>query len=61
MNAKGIEQRQDPDNSALRQVKAKKPYAPPAIIYREPLEAMAAVCSPGGGGKARGICTLPFS
>lgn len=26
----------------------KKPYRPPEILYREPLEAMAAVCTPPG-------------
>jgi len=28
--------------------KSKKPYQPPAVIYRDELEAMAGVCSPGG-------------
>jgi hypothetical protein len=29
----------------------KRPYAKPEIVYTQPLEAMAAACS-GGGGKA---------
>jgi hypothetical protein len=27
---------------------ARRSYAPPRILYREPLEAMAAICSPPG-------------
>jgi hypothetical protein len=30
-------------------------YAPPRILYREPLEAMAAICSPPGKGNP-GFC-----
>jgi len=34
-----------------------KPYAPPALVYRAPLEATAGVCT-GSGGKAEpGTCT----
>jgi hypothetical protein len=40
----------------------KKPYERPQIIYRAPLEAMAAVCTPAPG-KAIGTagCTVQFS
>ena len=35
----------------------KKPYQPPAILYREPLEAMAAVCAPAPPSKSNpGLC-----
>jgi hypothetical protein len=39
---------------------ARRPYAPPRILSREPLEAMAATCPPGiGRGKAgAGICGI---
>jgi hypothetical protein len=37
--------------------KKRKPYAPPRIISREPLEAMAAICSPHPPAKANaGVC-----
>lgn len=28
------------------ELRKKKPYRPPEVLYREPLEAMAAVCAP---------------
>jgi hypothetical protein len=34
---------------------ARRTYAPPRILYREPLEAMAAICSPPGKGNP-GFC-----
>jgi hypothetical protein len=34
---------------------ARRSYAPPRILYREPLEAMAAICSPPGKGNP-GFC-----
>ena len=35
----------------------KKPYVPPAVIYREPLEAVAAVCAPAPPAKGNpGAC-----
>jgi hypothetical protein len=38
-------------------VKARKPYAAPKIVSREPLEAMAAVCSPTPPAKGNaGLC-----
>jgi hypothetical protein len=33
----------------------RRSYAPPRILYREPLEAMAAICSPPGKGNP-GFC-----
>ncbi len=36
----------------------KKRYEPPRILSREPLEAMAAVCTPEPPGKGGGICTF---
>jgi len=36
---------------------AKRPYEPPRILSREPLEAVAAVCSPAPPAKANpGVC-----
>ena len=32
-------------------VVGRKPYTPPAILTREPLEVLAAVCDSAGGGK----------
>jgi hypothetical protein len=42
---------------------ARRPYAPPRILFREPLEAMASICSPSPPAKAdRGHCpTGPIS
>jgi len=34
---------------------ARRSYTPPRILYREPLEAMAAICSPPGKGNP-GFC-----
>ena len=37
----------------------RKPYSPPRILSREPLEAMAAICSPTPPAKANaGACPL---
>jgi len=39
--------------------KKRKPYTPPVIVSREPLEAMAAICSPRPPAKANaGQCPL---
>jgi len=51
-----IEEQPRPDEPNPR-----KPYEPPQVIYRTPLEAMAAVCLPGSGGKGPGPCTNTFS
>ncbi len=53
----GSKQRKPPPAGARKPVE-KKPYEPPRILTREPLEAMAAVCTPVPPGKAGGICTL---
>jgi len=38
---------------------ARRPYQAPRILFREPLEAMAAICSPHPPAKAnKGICPL---
>jgi hypothetical protein len=38
---------------------ARKPYSPPRILSREPLEAMAAICSPRPPAKANfGACPM---
>lgn len=42
-----------------QEVLAKKPYEKPEIVYRVPLEVMAAVCDIGLGGKQ--ACTTLFS
>jgi hypothetical protein len=39
----------------------RKPYVKPAIVYLAPLEAMAGVCEPLGGGKEGGICIVANS
>lgn len=41
----------------------RKPYVPPRVLYREPLEAMAAVCAPSPPAKNNpGTCpTGPIS
>jgi hypothetical protein len=37
----------------------RKPYEPPRIIYREPLEAVAAACTPEGSAKGNpGACPI---
>jgi hypothetical protein len=44
-------------NLAVPQVK--KPYAKPAIVYKEPLEAMAAACTPVGPGMGKASSGSP--
>ena len=39
----------------------RKPYIKPAIVYLAPLEAMANVCEPLGGGKEGGLCIVANS
>jgi len=37
----------------------RRPYEPPRILFREPLEAMAAICSPHPPAKAnKGLCPM---
>jgi hypothetical protein len=42
------------DKSELTQsvTPGKKPYAKPQVVYQQPLEAMASVCTPSPPGKA---------
>jgi len=45
-----------PETSATT---ARRPYQAPRILFREPLEAMAAICSPHPPAKAnKGLCPL---
>ena len=38
---------------------SRRPYQPPRILFREPLEAMAAICSPHPPAKAnKGLCPM---
>jgi hypothetical protein len=39
----------------------KKSYAPPAIIYRAPLEVTAGTCEVASGGKGDLLCSNQFS
>jgi hypothetical protein len=52
--------RMDPEKSSSKQARegaAKKPYRRPQILYREPLEAMAALCTPAPPAKVNiGVC-----
>ena len=48
-----------PETSALPETGARRPYQAPRILFREPLEAMAAICSPHPPAKAnKGLCPL---
>ena len=40
---------------------ARKPYERPQIVYQQSLEALAAFCDAGAGGKQGASCTLQFS
>ena len=45
------------DRTAVRPASRRKRYEPPRILSREPLEAMAALCSPRGIAKGNpGLC-----
>jgi hypothetical protein len=44
-----------PESPTERNEKQRKAYTPPVIVSREPLEAMAAVCTPGGKSNP-GLC-----
>ena len=41
-----------PGTTHLQVTGARKPYHRPAIVTHEPMEALAALCSPTSGGKA---------
>ncbi len=51
-----------PQTSALPETSetaARRPYQAPRILFREPLEAMAAICSPHPPAKAnKGLCPM---
>lgn len=42
-------------------LKEKRPYAAPAIIHREFLEAVAVICPTDQGGKSKGQCAIGSS
>jgi hypothetical protein len=45
--------------AAPDEARRRRPYAPPRIVHREPLEAIAAVCSPAPPAKNNpGFCPL---
>ncbi len=56
----GSKKRKPPPGGA-RKPAEKKRYEPPRILSREPLEAMAAVCTPAPPGKGGGICAFVSS
>lgn len=39
----------------------RRPYEKPAILWREPLEAMASECTSVPGGKSDALCVIAFS
>ena len=47
-----MKQEHDKRSDAPREAAKKKPYRRPEILYREPLEAMAALCTPAPPAKA---------
>ena len=48
-----------PETSETSATSARRPYEAPRILFREPLEAMAAICSPHPPAKAnKGLCPL---
>ncbi len=50
-------------NGFPKEIPEKAPYSAPKILSREVLEAVAAACPSGGGGKAQGQagCIIPSS
>ena len=50
-----------PDDKPASSPTPKKPYEPPRIVSREPLEAVAAVCSPPGKANPGACPTGPIS
>ncbi|HLX06602.1 MAG TPA: hypothetical protein VKY89_01940 [Thermoanaerobaculia bacterium] len=48
-----------PATAAAAAVQARRAYEPPRILFREPLEAMASICSPHPPAKAnKGLCPM---
>lgn len=53
-----MERNGQPERSGASEPSKKKPYRRPEILYREPLEAMAAICTPVPPAKANlGMCS----
>lgn len=49
----------DPGPRSPASATPRRPYQPPRILFREPLEAMAAICSPHPPAKAnKGLCPM---
>ena len=52
-----MERDREQKQSSASEPSKKKPYRRPEILYREPLEAMAAICTPSPPAKANiGLC-----
>jgi hypothetical protein len=48
-----------PETPETSATSARRPYEAPRILFREPLEAMAAICSPHPPAKAnKGLCPM---
>jgi hypothetical protein len=48
-----------PELPEMPESTARRPYQPPRILFREPLEAMAAICTPHPPAKAnKGLCPM---
>lgn len=48
-----------PETPETPETSARRPYQAPRILFREPLEAMAAICSPHPPAKAnKGLCPM---
>lgn len=48
-----------PEMPEMPESTARRPYQPPRILFREPLEAMAAICTPHPPAKAnKGLCPM---
>ncbi len=52
---------QGPPKGESREPTRKKAYEPPQVVFREPLEAMAIICTPSPPGKDAGLCSSPSS
>jgi len=48
-----------PETPETPEISERRPYQPPRILFREPLEAMAAICTPHPPAKAnKGLCPM---
>lgn len=50
-----------PARDEERRRERRRPYEKPAILWREPLEAMASECTSVPGGKSDALCVVAFS